>query len=129
MWRPTRTEVAAPMPSVTQKVKLASVMATVCAAAEVAPMRPARTPTIAKTPTSATTCKPLGMPSRKIVRTRSRWKRRRSGSGGASMLFTAPASVSTIAVAASVEAMPEPATPSAGRPMAGRCKRTSVASP
>ena len=79
-------------------------------------MRPASTPTVAKTPTSATTCKPLGTPSRRIVRTSARIEAPpRRHPAGVSMRATAGATAATIAADASVEAIPEPATPSPTR--------------
>src|SRR5439155_998051 len=65
---PTRTDPAWPTPTAAQNVKLASEIATWCAAMARAPRRPARRPTRAKTPTSAPICSPTCIPTLSALR-------------------------------------------------------------
>ncbi len=111
--QPTRTDPALPIPTAALKEKEASTIATWCAAMGTAPSRPARSPTSAKSPTSAPMWRPMGAPTRTA--------RRISGQSGrlTNAPFTGiwPAAQATKAAWIQVEidvAIPDPTAPSGG---------------
>ena len=117
--QPTRTVPAMPTPTAAQKVKLASEMATWCAARLSAPRRPAKRPTSAKTPTSAPICRPTGIPTESALR--------RSLALGAWRApgRTAKARMPNCSKEQMLVARPEPGAPSAGRPSLPKTSTTS----